>query len=283
MKIYCLGETLVDLIGENKDTLKTTDNYVKKPGGAPTNVAVAASRLEADVKMIATIGKDGFGEFMEEKLEKENIDTKNLRKSQLKTTLAFAVLNENAEPEFSFYRGADEKIKKKQLEDPGKDNILHLGSLPFTDPETSENILNFLKTVKATVSFDPNIREELMTDRYEETLNKIIKHTDIFIGAESEIKHFGGIEKLTKQVNEVLVTKGEKGAELHTENQSYNEKPPKTKVVDTTGAGDALTGAYLAFRNQGKEEALKKSVQAAAQSITSKGAMSALPTKSELK
>lgn len=284
MKIVCVGEILIDMIGQEKAGLMENSEFAKRPGGAPANVAVAASRLGADVEMIATVGKDEFGAFLQSKMEDESVKTSKLRALEgYKTTLAFVSLDQDAKPHFSFYREADEKISEEQLElDLEPDDIIHLGSLPLTDSETAENILRLLETTDATISFDPNLREELMTSEYEEALRNVIEQVDILTAADEEIEFFGGLETLRQEISEIIVTRGSKGAEVFTENENYFANSRDVEVVDTTGAGDALTGAYLAFRNQGREEALEKAVEAASISITSKGAMSALPRISDL-
>lgn len=284
MKIYCIGEILIDLIGEEDAGLRDNQEFSKRPGGAPANVAVAASRLGADVEMVATVGKYEFGDYLGQKMKGENIGVSNLRKTdQYKTTLAFAALNEDAKPEFSFYRGADQKIIRDQLRfKPGSEDIVHIGSLPFTDNDTAEVLLDFLDSIDTTVSFDPNLRQDLLNTRYEETLRDVIGYVDVLTAADEELEFFGGLEELREKVEEIIVTRGAEGAEIFTEKDSYFVGSKDVEVIDTTGAGDALTGAYLAFRHHGREQALQKAVKAASISTTSKGAMSALPEIEEL-
>lgn len=278
-KIYCIGELLVDKIGTEKANLAENDRFLKRAGGAPANVAVAASRLGADVTKIATVGEDEFGDFLIQRLEKENVGTENIFRNG-KTTLAFVALDQEAKPHFSFYRDADENITKEQLDiEPRKEDIVHLGSLPWTCKESASNVLEFLEKTEATVSFDPNIRRELMTDEYRDTLENILSHTDILIAAEDELDYF---EEASEEIEEIITTKGEEGAELIYKGERYSSKPPEVEPVDTTGAGDCLTGSYLAFREEGPEEALEKAVNAAAVSTTSKGAMEALPKRKEI-
>lgn len=271
----------MDMIGDDSDKLKDVSTYSRRPGGAPANLAVAASRLGADTKMTATVGKDHFGELMIQKLEQEDIDTSSIRKVNKNTTLAFVALNNDAEPDFSFYRGADMKIKQEQIED--NQDILHIGSLPLTDEGTAEDIIEAISETESKVSFDPNLREEIVDNEYLETLERVIGQTDILFAAEEEIKELGGSEELLDSVEEIVVTKGSEGAKIITEEETYSSKPPEVEVEDTTGAGDALAGAYLVFRHEGVDSALNKSVHAASLSIKEKGAMAALPTRKELK
>ncbi len=279
--LVCVGELLVDFIGEERKSLEENTEFSKRPGGAPANVAVAAARLGADVEMVATVGEDEFGEFLLEKLREEEVGTDRIEKLDQRTTLAFASLDEGAKPHFMFYREADEHISTEQL-DLEPEGIVHLGSLPLTDEKTAGNVLEFAESIDAPVSFDPNLREDLMSAEYEERLKRLINHVDILTAAEEEIEFFGGLERLREKVGEIIITRGSSGAELVTPEDRFGEDAEDVKVVDTTGAGDALTGTYLAFRNRGKREALQKAVKAASISTTAKGAMSALPGRTEL-
>jgi len=282
--LTCIGELLVDMISEEKVDLKNSEEFVKRPGGAPANVAVAASRMDADVELIASVGDDEFGEFLVDKIMNEDIEAGNITRRDESTTLAFASLDEGAEPHFSFYREADKYIEFQQLSDIDSE-ILHIGSLPLTNKQTADNIFDFLENTEASVSFDPNLRPDLMTEGYRERLDKMMKFTDILFATEDELKKFGGLETLRKTVDEVLVTRGAEGADHYTENEVVTADPPEKEPVDTTGAGDAFTGAYLAFRvneQMSRRRALELAVKSAAVSITDKGAMSALPHREDI-
>lgn len=280
-RIYCIGELLVDIIGEEKASLKSNHRFTKHPGGAPANVAVAASRMGAEVHMVSTVGDDEFGEFLIEKLERDDINTSRVRKSDLDTTLAFASLDQESRPHFKFYRGADEKINREQLElQTRKKDIIHLGSLPLTDPSTAKNIIRLIERSEATVSFDPNIREDIIDEGYMQRLEKVARRTDIMIMAEDELAYFRDLD-LGEHLSKLIITKGSEGAELHGD-EKISVNAPDVEVVDTTGAGDALAGAYLAFLEAGERKALEKAVQAASFSTTAEGAIPSYPYKRNL-
>lgn len=116
--ITTFGEILIDFtpqnINEDGQML-----YARNPGGAPANVAVAASRLGAYTAFIGKAGEDMHGEFLRSVLEKENVDIKGmLLDKKYFTTLAFVEVNEAGERTFSFARkpGADTKIQKLETE-----------------------------------------------------------------------------------------------------------------------------------------------------------------------
>ena len=54
-KILCIGEALIDMICTDKGkALSEGENFLKKPGGALTNVAAATSTVVAPVSIIAS-------------------------------------------------------------------------------------------------------------------------------------------------------------------------------------------------------------------------------------
>jgi fructokinase len=269
------------MIGQHEKGLVENHNFQKRAGGAPANVAVAASRLGADSHMTATVGNDHFGDFLVNRLRKERVNVANVHRStDQETTLAFVALNGDAEPEFSFHRGADEIITEDQIEH--HHDIIHIGSLPLSHPETAANIIRTVQRTDAKVSFDPNLREDLLNDKYLNRLKQIVAYTDILFAAEDELNQLGGKEEVLEQVDEVVASKGSDGVEVLTEGNTYTEQPPEVDVKDTTGAGDALAGAYLAHRHEGVEEATRKAVHAGSLSTTETGAMEALPDENDL-
>lgn len=72
--IISLGEILIDLTQTGKNTQNVTI-YAANPGGAPANVAVAASKLGAKTVFCGMVGKDSFGTYLKETLDQSNVST----------------------------------------------------------------------------------------------------------------------------------------------------------------------------------------------------------------
>ena len=88
--------------------------YARNPGGAPANVAVAASRLGAHTAFIGKAGNDMHGEFLRSVLQKEKVDTKGLLlDDQYFTTLAFVDVNASGERTF-LLQGNQELIQRSR-------------------------------------------------------------------------------------------------------------------------------------------------------------------------
>ena len=62
-KVLCPGEALIDFVSMNAGkSLKATNGFIKKAGGAPANVAAAISKLGCEAYFCGSVGNDAFGE-----------------------------------------------------------------------------------------------------------------------------------------------------------------------------------------------------------------------------
>ncbi|MFM2360706.1 MAG: hypothetical protein RLY16_2699, partial [Bacteroidota bacterium] len=131
-KILCIGEALIDMICTDKGkTLAAGENFLKKTGGAPTNVAAAIAALGGQVDLAAKVGNDPFGSQLIEVMKEFGVGTQWMfRDANAFTTLAFVSLMENGERDFVFSRGADGNLSEADLADIQlKDySVLHFGS-----------------------------------------------------------------------------------------------------------------------------------------------------------
>ncbi|HAT67664.1 MAG TPA: carbohydrate kinase, partial [Flavobacteriaceae bacterium] len=85
--IVCVGETLIDFIGEQtEEPIKNTKDYHRYLGGSPTNVAMNMARLGAHVEMIATVGKDGFGDYIVTRLKEAEVGVHYITETSEKPT-----------------------------------------------------------------------------------------------------------------------------------------------------------------------------------------------------
>ena len=131
-KILCIGEALIDMICTDKGkSLSAGNNFLKKPGGAPTNVAAAIAALGGKVELAAKVGNDPFGKQLIEVMQDFGVSTKwMLQDEHFFTTFAFVSLMENGERDFVFNRGADGELTRANIEAINIEefSIVHFGS-----------------------------------------------------------------------------------------------------------------------------------------------------------
>jgi fructokinase len=269
-KILCVGEALIDMICTDKGMpLSEGENFLKKPGGAPTNVAAAIAALGGNVELAAKVGKDPFGQHLVDVMDSFGVSTKwMLQDEKYFTTFAFVSLMENGERDFYFNRGADGQLTRDEVDaiDLEEFSIIHFGSatsfLPGPLQIAYQSLLQKSLLQEIFISFDPNYRSLLFQHDKRSFLDQSWNFIDcchFFKVSDEEAMMLTGRSTLTDAVNDLLlrtksvfaVTLGKDGTLLGINGETKIIPSIKIKPVDTTGAGDAFVGAVL-YQLEGK-------------------------------
>ncbi len=260
--IYCIGELLIDFVAENQgNDLSKADVFTKKPGGAPANVACAIAKLGGKSKFIGCVGKDPFGTFLLDVLNKNNVDTSLAQRSNTFTTLAYVSVAEDGERDFVFSRGADKKLKyDSSVKKSFKENMVHFGAatalLGGALEEAYDRYLFDALTQKAFISFDPNFRGDLWKDEEKTFVKKcmiFVEKAHLCKFSLEEAQLLSGekeLEKACAVLHEIgtkiiTITLGKNGTLISTPTLKKTVGSIKVNPVDTTGAGDAFIGCLL--------------------------------------
>jgi fructokinase len=265
-KILCIGEALIDMICTDKgQALSNGENFLKKPGGAPTNVAAAIAALGGKVDLAAKVGNDPFGKHLIDVMQSFGVNTKfMLQDAKHFTTLAFVSLMENGERDFVFSRGADGQLSNEDIATINITDysIVHFGSATgfLTGPlqEAYKNLFHQSLDNKCFVSFDPNYRHLLFptkenTDSFIEQSWYFLERCHFFKLSDEEAMLLTATKTLDAAVAILLekttavfaITIGADGT-LFGHNGTTTIIPSITITpTDTTGAGDAFVGALL--------------------------------------
>lgn len=299
-KVWLTGDAVVDLIPDGDA------HYLKCPGGAPANVAVSISRLEGNCGFFGRVGQDPMGNFMAETLANENVDINRLIFEPLHRTSTVVVdLDDSGERTFTFMvkPSADQFLHVSDIPKFGQNEWLHLCSIALAnEPSRSSTFeaINRLKQAGGSFSFDPNIREEVWTnpETLIPTVHQAIKLADVVKFSEEELTMLTGATTLDEGLGAiasyaiplVVVTLGAQGTLVVF--NGYKEIIParSVQVVDTTGAGDAFVGGLLCKLSESNDwqqlETIREAVLwgncCGGLATTKKGAMSALPKRTEL-
>eukprot|EP01136_Pigoraptor_vietnamica_P033907 Opistho-1_new@97275 len=169
MKILCIGEALIDMICTDKGkSLSEGNNFLKKPGGAPTNVAAAIAALGGKVELAAKVGNDPFGKQLIQVMQEFGVSTRWMLADDTHfTTFAFVSLMEDGERDFVFNRGADGQLSREEVDaiDLEEVSIIHFGSatgfLPGPLQAAYQSLLQKALQKNIFISFDPNYRHLL--------------------------------------------------------------------------------------------------------------------------
>lgn len=268
-KILCIGEALIDMICTDKGkALSDGENFLKKPGGAPTNVAAAIAALGGSVDLAAKVGVDPFGKNLIEVMKSFGVNTNwMLQDANFFTTFAFVSLMEDGERDFYFNRGADGQLSEADIEAINLDeySIVHFGSATgFLPGPLQIAYLTLLKKCvekNIFVSFDPNYRHLLFQNNLQ-SFNKqswvFLESCNFFKVSDEEammLTETSSVEDAAsvfmKKTNAVFaITLGKTGTLLR--DGQHTKLIPSIVItpVDTTGAGDAFVGAVLYQLNE---------------------------------
>ena len=264
MKVLCIGEALIDMICTDRGSrLADGQNFLKKAGGAPANVAAAIAALGGHVDMAAKVGKDPFGQHLIDLLNEMGVNTKwVIQDPNSFTTFAFVSLMEDGERDFYFNRGADGQLSISDLAglNLNEYNIVHFGSatgfLPGPLQATYIDLLNQAKAAGALISFDPNYRHLLFPNNRESFVTQswhYIQSCDFFKLSDEEALLITGLDTVdaaeaalrAKTKDEFAITLGKEGTLLSTSHGTEIISSIPITAIDATGAGDAFVGAVL--------------------------------------
>ncbi|KAM1466651.1 hypothetical protein ACFX2I_031830 [Malus domestica] len=308
--VVSFGEMLIDFVPtESGVSLAEAPGFLKAPGGAPANVAIAVARLGGKAAFVGKLGDDEFGHMLAGILKQYGVTGEGISFDQgARTALAFVTLRADGEREFMFYRNpsADMLLKPDELniELIKSAKVFHYGSISLiVEPCRSAHLkaMEVAKEAGALLSYDPNLREALWPSREEakKQIMSIWDKADVIKVSDVELEFLTGSPKIDDanamtlwrdSLKLLLVTLGEKGCRYYTKNFRGVVESFEVNAVDTTGAGDSFVGALLAkivddhsiLEDEKRlREVLKFANACGAITTTKKGAIPALPNESE--
>ncbi|MBS6027386.1 aminoimidazole riboside kinase [Haemophilus pittmaniae] len=299
-KIWVTGDAVVDLIPDGEN------HYLRCAGGAPANVAVGVARLGSPSAFIGRVGNDPLGQFMQQTLAAENVDTTHMVLDPQHRTSTVVVGLDNGERSFTFMvnPSADQFLQTSDLPPFQAGEWLHCCSIALINNPSREATFEAIRRIKVAggfFSFDPNLRESLWSslEEMKTVVMEAVSLADVLKFSEEELTLLTNTDSLDKAFESIttqypdkliIVTLGKDGALYHLCSQQQVIAGKALQPVDTTGAGDAFVGGLLAglaqYSDWRESSVLQQIIRQAnacgALATTAKGAMSALPNKQQL-
>lgn len=300
MKVWSLGDAVVDLLPLGNM------QYQACAGGAPANVAVGVAKLGGEVGFLGRVGNDPFGHFLRTTLANYGVDDGQMEfDEKFKTSTVVVDLAPNGERSFSFLvsPSADQFLTPQSLPEFNHD-IFHFCSLGLVGELCRATISLAIDRIKGQglVSFDLNLREQMWADKQEmrSVITEYSRYADILKLSDDELfwltetaygQWQSAISKLSDyQAELIVITSGADGCLALWNQQQYRFNAYLVDSIDATGAGDAFVAGLLSgivrYGFPATHEVLNRLITEAsacgALSTTSKGALVALPDKSQL-
>ena len=255
----------------------------KKLGGAPANFAYHAGRLGYDALAISAVGRDALGDEILDVLRQMKLEFLMPRVDYPTGTVQVTV-DDRGIPSY--------EIKQHVAWDhipytPEMEAVAHecravcFGSLAQRSAESRATIQRFLDTVgpDCLKIFDINLRQQFYT---RDIIEASLRRCNILKINDEELDIVGPmLGKDRRQLiadyglSMLVLTCGTEGSYILTADDESFLPTPKVEVVDTVGAGDSFTGAFVASLLSGRSirEAHQKAVEVSAFVCTQAGAM----------
>lgn len=256
--LLTVGELLIDMISD--DYGNQSNSYHKFFGGSPSNIAMNVKKLGIHSLVASAVGKDGFGDFLIQQLQKANIDIGCVQRTDLSTSMV-VVTKSQSTPVPIFYRGADYQLAytAKLEESLHNSKIVHFSCWPVSMAPVRQTIEIVLKEARKNhilLCFDPNYHPMIWQKGEDgvEYVKSVIGKVDIVKPSEDDAERLFGKDTHENQIEKflnlgaklVIMTLGKDGAIVSNGKETVKLDTLASEVVDTTGAGDAFWSGFYA-------------------------------------
>lgn len=281
--VYAIGNALVDYVIEVDDTFFTEHNVEKslmtlvdeerqqelttavkglikekQGGGSAANTIVALSKLGGIGYYSCKVANDEDGQVYLKDLQDNGLDT-NLDREQLPegiTGKCLVMVSPDAERTMNTYLGITSDFSKSEIDANALTNseYLFIEGYLVTSPTGLEAMKAAKKIaeengVKVSLTFSDPSMVKYFRDQMQDVVDPSV---DLLFCNEEEAMLFTGKdtiaearEELKKSARKFVITQGKNGAIIFDGDTYIDIEPYKVAAVDSNGAGDMFSGAFL--------------------------------------
>ena len=275
--IVGIGEILWDMLPSGKAL-----------GGAPANFAYHAARLGEEGWAVSAIGDDPLGREIQDVVNGKRLHH-ILSLTSKPTGTVDVKLDVRGVPTYTIREDVawDNIPFTPEMEDLACcADAVCFGSL-VQRMASRESVVRFIRTMRpeALKIFDINLRQHYYS---KEVIEESLRLADILKINDEEIRTVADLLSLESDdtaacraliarycLRLVILTRGAAGSEVITATEVIPQEASKADVIDTVGAGDAFTAAFVVayLRGDSLAEAQRKASETAAYVCSRKGAM----------
>ena len=297
-KIACIGDLLVEFVcadrnGHHARTGIYTGPY---PSGAAGIFIDQAARSGGDCIFVGAVGDDPFGRVVLDRLVEDGVRPDLIATiKDVPTGTAFVSYNGDGSRDFVYnialsaaarFGDDNETIMALRAFAP---DVMHVSGSALGDPGMGAKVLRVCKALHAsgtTISFDPNVRKELIGNpSYFAAVKDMMAITTIFLPSEEDAAvlfpgeelHSFAKKLFSSGMEYVLLKKGEHGCEgLARDGAHAKFAAHAVEVLDPTGAGDCFCATFVTLLASGKHNlgaAMARANAAGALAVTKIGPM----------
>ncbi len=271
-EILTMGELLVEIMRPEKDVkLSETGNFRGPfPSGAPGIFIDTVARLGHGAQIISGVGNDDFGDNVLNRLKRDGVKADLVEVFDGKTTAAaFVMYYSNGERDFVYhFDGTPAVMARFDIKKLEKLPVyFHLmGCSLLANRDFKDSILEAVDTLYkkgVKLSFDPNLRKELMSDNVlEDVVNPVLEKCSILLPGTDELVLVTGKDDIGEAITlvqdrfgigTIVLKRGKKGCRVYTPEETIEVPGYTVQEVDPTGAGDCFDAAFLCGLLEGRD------------------------------
>lgn len=261
-------------------------------GGKGANQAVAAARAGGQIRLIARVGQDSFGDRAIAALRHDGIDVSHVsRDAREPSGVALILVDRDGENSIAVASGANARLAVSHVRQARQ--AIETAEILLLQLETP------LRSIEAAVRIAARggTRVILNPAPARPLAKKLLQQVSILTPNESEAEILTGIRQngiaaahkaalmlRRRGVQTAIITLGARGALVASDAGTTLVRGFKVKAVDTTAAGDTFNGALAVAlaESQPLEQAVQFANAAAAISVTRIGAQTSAPTRKSI-
>lgn len=259
--VTCVGVLVADVIVRPIDRwpepgrLASVESIEVHSGGLAHTTGVTLAKLGIPTAVVGRVGADLLGTFLIDVLRAHGIES-HVRRAHDRTSATVVLVASNGERSFLHLAGANARLSLQDVPDAllTHSRIVHLGGfflLPALDGPPAAALFRRAKMLGCQTSLDMAWDAQ---GRWMSTLAPCLPHLDLLFGNRDELARVTGAEDpmgmavLLREagVGIVAVKLGDDGAYVHGDTWRGRVPAFSVNAVDTTGAGDAFCGGFLA-------------------------------------
>lgn len=251
-------------------------SFMTFPGGKGANQAVACARAGgARTRMLLALGRDAYATPLEQSLLEAGVDARIIRVDNEATGVAFICVSDDAENAITVAPGANAHLRPEHL--PELADVSHLLMQLETPLEAVASWARSAQDAGVCVILNAAPARTLPAE--------LLGDVDILVVNEGELAAISGESGCVADAMarlggiDVIVTLGSRGSCARVDGEWLLQPAFEIEAVDTTGAGDAFCGTFVAAMAQsgGFAEALRRASAASALACARRGAQSSVP------
>ncbi len=303
--IATLGELLVEFLAkkENQGFSTPGEFWGPYPSGAPAIFADQVAKLGFRSLLFSCVGNDAFGEMNIARLARDGVNVKGISVLPNATTgSAFVSYRTQAQRDFIFNMPNSAcgllsagHLDEELLQQCHHFHIMGSSLFSFRLIDAVRKVIGIVKENGGTISFDPNIRKEMLNIReMSQAFEYILDYTDFFLPSDGELDYFG-LSKFRDEdkivgslhqrgIRHVVVKRGPRGSSYYSADEQYHVAGCPVTVVDPTGAGDCFGATFVSLFLAGYSvpDALAHANAAGSLAISQRGPMEGTSTLAQI-